>query len=61
MQSDALGELLVYGLHHVKAAVLLKGLGEDLPEQLLLAPGGERDLRTEDRVDKVPVDLRGVL
>ena len=60
MQGDALAELLMQRLHHVKTAVLVHHVAQHRVEGLLLFSGGQGHRRAEHRVDKLPVDADGV-
>ena len=61
MDSHALRELLMHGLHHVKAAILLQTLAQDFAEQLLLPAGGNGRLGAENSVHKILMPLAAVL
>ena len=57
---DTLTQLLVDGLHHVVAALLLEGIAQRRAEHVLLLLGGHRRLRAEHRVDHLLMELGGV-
>ena len=57
---DALAQLLVDGLHHIVAAILLQRVAQRRTEGVFLLLGGQRRRHAEYRVDDLLVDLSGV-
>ena len=58
---NAAAQIFVHGLHNVEPAVGIERRGERFGERLFLLGGGHRRRDTEQPVDQLGMDLRGIM